>query len=310
MRTSRRRGIIGTWLARIRLWPRSLSPRWPFLLAIATALALGLALMVGSTVLGVIHGMQDTVEMRRRSAAFHYEQGIRYLRAGRRELALAEFQETLRLNPRHTGAQRQVIALLLPTPTPIPTPTPTPVPTQNPNAPLETVLAAAREDLAAHRWQQAYARLEQLHALAPQFHPEEVRDLLYQAAYNEGVELVQEDRMEEALRAFDRALRWKPDDKQARRQRDWAEAYILGVSYFYVDWDNAIAIFQSLYREAPTYKDVRARYLDALKLGADYYLQHGLPCKALKYYERLQEIDPHIPIGANMATARTECTEK
>ncbi len=310
MKRTRRSAAKHTLLPRIHMWPRHLSPRWPFLLTVALALMLGLSLMVGSTVLGVIHGMQDTVEMRRRSAAFHYEQGIRYLRAGRRELALAEFQETLRLNPRHVGAQQQVIALLLPTPTPVPTPTPTPIPTQNPNAALESVLAAAQEDLAAHRWQQAYARLEELHTVAPHFQPETVKNLLYQSAYQEGLELVEEDRMEEALRAFDRALRWKPDDEEARHQRDWAEAYILGISYFYVDWDSAIAIFQSLYRQAPHYKDVRARYMEALRRGAEYFLQHGEPCKALKYYDRLYELNPQQPPSPQRTTAEEACTGK
>ncbi len=272
-------------------------PRWHLLLALSLMLVVALSLVVGSTVLGIMHGMQESAAMRRQSAQFHYEKGLKYLQAGQKDLALAEFQEALRLNPGHLEAQRRVIMLLLPTPTPIPTPTPLPLPTVNPEEPLLQVLEAARADLAAKRWQQAYTRLEQLHLLAPDFRPEEVKDLLYQAAYQEGLELLQEDRMEEALRAFDRALRWRPDDKEALLQRDLAAAYILGISYFYADWDSAIAIFEGLYRRAPDYRDVRSRYIDALENGADYHLRKGDPCRAVAYYVRLQTVAPErVPV--------------
>ena len=285
-------------------------PRWHLLLAISLALTLGLGLLVGSTVLGIVHGMRESAAMRREAAQFHYEQGLAYLRKGQKALALAEFQEALRLNPNHLEAQRQVIALLLPTPTPIPTPTPLPVPTVDPNRPLLAMLKAARADLAAGRWQQAYGRLEQLHLVAPHFHSEEVKRLLYEAAYREGLELLREDRMEEALRAFDRALRWQPDDKAALRQRDLAAAYILGISYFYADWDSAIAIFEGLYREAPDYKDVRSRYIEALTQGAAYHMRRHNPCQAVAYYVRLQAIAPdHVPTRL-YRQAVASCEEK
>ncbi len=290
-----------TWA---RPW-RWRGPRWPVLLAVSLALALGLGLIVGSTVLGIVEGMRETAQMRQKSAQFHYQQGLLYLRAGQRELALAEFQEALRLNPRHLEAQRQVLALLLPTPTPAPTPTPRPTATVNPDAFLLAILNAAQEDMAAGRWQQAYGRLEQLQALAPDFHADEVTDLLYRAALNEGLDLLRENRMEEALRAFDRALRWKPDDKEARRQRDLAEAYILGVSYFYADWDSAIAIFEGLYRQAPDYKDVRDRYLEALRKGAEHHLKRGDPCQAIAYLDRLRTTDP----TADVAQLREEAVQ-
>ncbi len=267
-------------------------PRWPLLVMWAVTLILGLGLVVGATVLGIVQGMQESAQMRHQSAQFHYEQGLKYLRTGQKSLALAEFQETLRLNPQHLEAQRQLLTLLLPSPTPIPTPTPHPTPTVNPDLPLISILETAREDLNAGRWQQAYSRLEQLRLLAPEFRPEEVTDLLYEAAYREGLELVQENRLEEALRAFDRALRWKPNAPDALRLRDLTAAYVLGISYFYADWDNAIAIFESLYRKAPDYKDVRSRYIEALTKGAEYHLRRGTPCQAVTYLARAHALAP------------------
>ena len=290
--------------------PRWRGPRWHLLLIISLALVLSLGMLVGSTVLGIVHGMQESAAMRKQEAQFHYEQGLKYLQVGKKDLALAEFQETLRLNPAHLEAQRHIISLLLPTPTPVPTPTPRPIPTVDPTQPLLRVLQAARADLAARRWQQAYSRLEQLHLLAPDFRPEEVKDLLYKAAFQEGMELLQEDRMEEALRAFDRALRWRPDDKEALLQRDLAAAYILGISYFYADWDSAIAIFEGLYRRAPNYRDVRSRYIDALQNGAEYHLRKGNPCRAVTYYVRLQTIAPERVPTDRYQQAVAACEEQ
>ncbi len=286
----------GRWWA--RPWWHA-SPRWPVLVVLATVLVLGLSMMVGATVMGLITGLREAERLHRDAAEYRYRQGLMYLRAGQRELALAEFREALRLNPQHVRAQRQIIALVLATPTPVPTPTPTPIPTPSvdPNLPWQLMLRAAQEDMAAERWQTAYMRLEQLHTLAPDFQPENVRGLLYEAAYQEGITLLGEDRLEEALRAFDRALRWRPNDPKARRQRDLTEAYILGISYFYADWDNAITIFERLYRQAPDFKDVAARYQEALLQGAAYHLRRGAPCRAQMYYQRLREIAPErVPL--------------
>ncbi len=287
--------------------PRWRGPRWPLLIVWALALILGFSLLVGATVLGIVQGMQESAHMRRQSAQFHYEQGIRYLRAGQKQLALAEFQEALRLNPQHLEAQRQILVLLLPTPTPIPTPTPRPTPTINPDLPLVTLLDMARQELEAGQWQRAYSRLEQLHLVAPEFQPDEVKALLYEAAYREGLELVEEDRLEEALRAFDRALQWKPNDPKALRQRDLTAAYILGVSYFYADWDSAIAIFEGLYREAPEYKDVRSRFVEALIEGARYHLRRNAPCKAVAYLTRLQQFAPEQVPGTLYQESVSAC---
>ncbi len=304
------RRVPGPRWIRWRWSRRWYGPPWPLLLVVAVILVSGLSLLVGSTVLGIVQGMQESAALRRQSAQFRYEQGLKYLRNGQRELAVAEFQEALRLNPNHLEAQRRLLALLLPTPTPIPTPTPPPTPTTDPDRALVAVLEAARSDLEAGRWQQAYGRLEQLYILAPDFRPEEVKGLLYEAAYREGLELLQEDRMEEALRAFDRALRWKPNDQQALRQRDLAEAYILGISYFYADWDSAIAIFEGLFREAPDYKDVRSRYVEALEKGAEFYLRRGDPCKAVGYLVRLQAVaSERVPAGLYQQ-ALAACEEK
>lgn len=267
-------------------------PRWHVLLITALVILLGLGLMVSSTVLGIVQGVSESRRMRRQSAQFHYEQGLIYQRAGQHTLALAEFQEALRLDPGHMEAQRQLLTLLRPTPTPIPTPTPAPLVTVDPTLALQALLDKARQELDQGAWQQAYGRLEQLHTLAPDFRASEVEDLLYRAALGEGLALLAEDRLEEALRAFDRALRWKPGDREAQAQRDRAEAYILGISYFYADWDSAITIFESLYRQAPDFKDTRSRYLEALARGAAFHAEQGDPCRAVAYYDRLLQLQP------------------
>ncbi len=296
------------WWARV--WARPwlpVNPRAWQLGLLALVLILALGMFAGSAVIGLMEGMRESAARQAQEADFHYRQGLVYLRAGQRDLALAEFREALRLNPEHLGAQRQVLTLLLPTPTPIPTPTPVPTPTVDPERPLRLILKAAEEDLAQGRWQTAYVRLEQLHALAPDFERDRVTALLYQAAMGEGRSLLEEDRMEEALRAFDRALRWRPNDREAQRLRDLTEAYILGISYFYADWDNAITIFESLYRQAPTYKDVAQRYQEALAQGAAYHLKRGDPCRAAAYLERLAILAADRVSPSDLAEARNAC---
>lgn len=298
-----RRWWRGQW-ARVWFW---VNPRWTSLAVVSLALVIGFSLMLSATVVGLVQGARDAEMLHRRSADFHYRQGLIYLQAGRRELAIAEFREALRLNPEHTLAQRELLALLLPTPTPVPSPVVEPTPTPDPNAMWERMLEDARQDLAAGRWHIAYLKLEQLHNAAPDFRPNEVEALLYRAAFQEGQALLAEDRLEEALRAFDRALIWRPTDPEARRMRDILDVYILGISYFYADWDTAIGIFGTLYQQAPGFKDVRERYLIALTEGAAYALKQGKPCRALEYYRRLQQLAAERVPKAQFTEAEQRC---
>lgn len=274
-----------------RLWMR-MNLRWPYLFLLTLTFIVGFSFMIAATVVGLMQGARDAERLHRQSADFHYRQGLVYLQAGQRELAIAEFREALRFNPEHALAQRELLALLLPTPTPAPTPAAVVVPTPDPNWQWEQLFEEAKADLAAGRNHMAYLKLEQLHELAPDFRSEEVTDLLYRSAYEEGEALLAEDRLEEALRAFDRALIWRPTDPNARRMRDILDLYILGISYFYADWDTAINIFATLYREAPDFKDVRERYITALAEGAAYALRRNLPCQSVEYYRRLEALAP------------------
>lgn len=75
-----------------------------------------LALFVGCVLLGVLSagllgaydGLKERAVLNQQSAEEHYQRGLAHLNAGQYELAVAEFDVALRLDPSHAEAARRL----------------------------------------------------------------------------------------------------------------------------------------------------------------------------------------------------------
>ncbi len=243
-----------------------------------------LVVLLGIGAVAVYHGLRDRARLAQQTAEQHYAAGLAHLENGEYELAVAELEMTLRLVPGYRDAQdklNEAKAKLESQETPT-------VEMQQQAA--ANLLSQAQAFYEAKQWEDAILTLERLQALDPEYEQEIVRDLLFRTFYDQGLELINQGRLEEALRSLDKALEVKPGEEEVLKQRKLAALYLTALSYWGADWDKAIANFSELYSIEPSYLDVQQRLYDAYMSRGDLYAEQGDWCAAEDQYAMALEI--------------------
>lgn len=261
---------------------------------------LGIAgLVAGYT--GYRQGERDRHEQRVALADEHYRRGLARLDAGEYELAIAEFEYALQLNPDHPLAaqglaEAQVRLASRPTPT---------------SEAVEDVAGRLyAEGTAAYQagdWETAARTLSQLRAFAPGYETIAVEEMLFTSLYNHGMALLQENRLEEGIFYLDQALQIRPLDEAALWEREVASRYMAALGYWAVDWPECIRRFEGLYGMAPTYRDVFNRLVQAHVLYGDMWVEQGEMCPAAEQYTRALELRPDPTVEQHRADAAAIC---
>jgi tetratricopeptide (TPR) repeat protein len=286
--------------------PDSEAPaRWqrlrPILFWTASFLCL-LALSVGGAVYGGRYrGERDREQHRLELADQHYHTGIEHLDAGDYELAIAEFEYALELNPDHPTAA-QGIAESQSRIASIPTPT---------SEVYEIVVDDLYQKAVAHyeaeEWEEAIAVLTQLRVLDATYAAEDVKEMLFTSLYNAGIALLDEDRFEEGVFYLDQAVALRPLDEEARTQRSLAINYMTALDYWGADWERCIERYEELYTIAPSYKDVFSRLYRAHVTYADAWYDQGEMCPAEVEYTRALQLMNEPEIEQRQAEANQIC---
>ena len=245
-----------------------------------------LVILLGIGAVAVYHGLRDRVRLTQETAEQHYAAGLAYLENGEYELAVAELELTLRLVPDYRDAQDKLSEAKAKLES---QETPTVEMQQQVAADL---LSQARAFYEGRQWEDAILTLKRLQALDPDYEREVVKDLLFKTFYDQGLELINEGRLEEALRSLDKALEVKPGQEEVLKQRKLAALYLTAISYWGADWDKAIANFYELYSIEPDYLDVKQRLYDAYMSKGDLYTDQGDWCAAEDQYALALEIRP------------------
>lgn len=289
MSSSPRKSLYHRW--RDLVWDGP-SLRW--LAAFSLVVLLSAAALATAAVLGFRDGMaqrqaliQAEVETRLSNAQAHRA-------AGRTELAVIELQRLLQLDPQNATARQWLADLQAPTPTPSPTPLmaerPLLVPPEGSApatptvAPQAVLLAQAQQAASRGELSLAAALLEELAALDPTFQPETVQALRFDVAYQRGLRLLAEGSAEQAARAFEEALQVRPDDPDARLQRDLALLYAEALGAWRIDWDRAVRSLQAIYDRRPDYLDVADRLIMAQVYWGDALARESQWCQAVQHY--------------------------
>ena len=240
--------------------------------------------IVGIFVLGVIRGQQDGDRLTQEEAEQHYVAGLAHLENGEYELGVAELEQTLRLAPGYRDAQEKLgeaKAKLEVQATPT---------VEIRKQVAADLLDQAQTFYAEEKWDDVVLTLERLRALDPDYEPQAVEELLFATYYDQGLELINEGRLEEALRYLDKALELKPAQEDVLEQRKLAALYLTAISYWRADWDKAIANFYELYSIEPDYMDVIPRLYEAYVNKGDLYADQGEWCSAEDQYSLALEI--------------------
>ncbi len=253
---------------------------------------------------GVRVGEQEREETRIEAAEERYQKGLKRLNAGEHELAIAEFEYVLELDPDHRLARRgadeararldQLAAL----------PTPTSVTHE---LVTDDLYQRAISRYESERWEDTVAVLTQLRVLDPEYLPAEVEEMLFISLYNAGLALLAEDRYEEGVFYLDQAVAMRPLDENALAQRSLAVQYMTALGYWGVDWDRCIERFEQLYATAPSYKDVAWRLYRAHVTYADAWYEDGEMCPAEGQYTEALQLFSDPEIDGKLAESRELC---
>jgi len=218
---------------------------------------LALLMVIGLGAGAVYMGLRDRQGTVRQAALEHSGRGTDHLAREEYELAAAEFGLALQLNPGLEEAEEgldlaQERLAGLPEPT----------------SELQDEVSAAylREMAQAYEredWATLFATADRLLATNPDYQREEVDRMLFEGLYRSGLLLVEQDRVTEAVRMFDRALLLRPDDPEVARARELATQYVTALSYWEGDWPLAIASLERVYAQDPGYRDVGPRLGEA-----------------------------------------------
>ena len=281
----------------IPLTPVAKAPsRWqrirPILLWVLVFICL-LALSVGGAAYGGLYrGERDREQKRLDLAEQHYQTGLKRLDAGEYELAIAEFEYVLELNPDHLTASQgisesQARIAAIPTPT---------AETEEYEIVVDDLYQAAVAHYEEEDWESAVAVLTQLRVLDPTYAAENAEEMLFTSLYSAGMAFLEEDRFEEGVFYLDQAVALRPLDEEALTQRSLAIRYMTALGYWGADWEQCIERFERLYAVAPNYKDVFSRLYRAHVTYADIWYDEGEMCPAeVQYAQAIQLMnDPEV----------------
>jgi len=269
--------------------------------------ALGLlasAILSATVALGLL-GAERGLEIRRQRSsqvgAEYHQRGLIHLEQGNYLLALAEFEEAVRLAPDHEDAREQLVLLqaLLGVEATGPS-----------GAPPEVLLSLYGEASALYArgaWSETITRLEELRSLDPAYRSQQVEQMLFDAYQAQGAALLEAGKLEESLSMLNKALELDPDDPEVAELQGWLSLYMEGLSHWDVDWDGVVDSLRELHGLNPTFLDVQQRLHDALLVVGDSFHEEGAWCVAESRYEEALGVMPSEEAQAKRDQARDLC---
>ena len=193
-------------------------------------------------------------------------------------------------DPSFPGAQEQLTNVLVMMNQPTPTVTPSPVPTHDFSG-AEEAFSRAQQLITAQDWPGAIGALDEMRKLDPTYNTSLVDGMYYFAFRNYGVKLIGEGNLEGGIYQITLAERFGPLDRDSNGLREGARVYLIGASFWELDWPQALQYFDqarnwgNLWDGTMTaserYRVASMRYGDELVKKGDY-------CEAYVQYTNAQ----------------------
>jgi tetratricopeptide (TPR) repeat protein len=283
-----------------RFWMRLYG--WVLLAMLLAVLGFGAA--------GVLQGLNDREVVSTTEAIAAYERGRELVDTGEYDLAIAYFQEALRLEPEFPAAQQLMafaeaqLAAQQAGMVEIP-PTPTPGDTFDAEAAFNEGAGA----LQAGEWLLAADAFNTLMVQAPDYRPDEVQAGLFTAYEGLGREALEEEDLDNALRYFDQALEIRPDAADLAEVRRLTSSYRTALSAFAREnWSQAADQFRAVYVIDPDFLDVTENlYQSHVELG-NQFAERDIWCDAAQNYRAALTIQADDDISDQAIAAERQCS--
>jgi tetratricopeptide (TPR) repeat protein len=190
-------------------------------------------------------------------------------------------------DPTFPGAVESLaqVMVMLTVPTATTTPTLTPTPDMRGT---EALYASAKQFVAAQDWPSALNTLDQLRKNDPTYKTSEVDGMYYFTLRNYGVALISQGNLEGGIYELTLAERFGPLDSTANGLREGARNYLIGASFWELDWKEVVNYFSQIASGWPNMWDgtmtAAERYrIGLMRYGDQLYNQKNY-CAAYEQY--------------------------
>lgn len=272
--------------------------------------ALAFIIIVG---LGAFSGYQQAIndrvktqsEVISKQLTEQYALALLDIAAGQYGTAKERLEFIIENNPSFPDASQKLaevmVMMTIPTATPPPTVTPTPD-----LSGVEEIFQRALQAINSLDWPNALANLDTLRRKDPTYRTAEVDGMYYFALRNYGYELItKQGNLEGGIYQLTLAERFGPLDSQANGLREGARLYVLGASFWDLDWKNAVFYFYQLYASWPSLWDgtmtASERFrIASMRYGDELFAQEQW-CAAYEQYQNAQKIGNLDPVSEKNA---------
>lgn len=263
---------------------------------------IGISGLIGIACLSAFAGYTTGINARKAAAATQaglvareqYELALQEIASKEYGRARQRLEYVIQIAPDYPGAAEKLAevifeASITATPTIAPSPTLTPTPDLRG---AEERLEAAKQQIFNSQWQAAIDTLLLLRKAEPSFQPVVVDDLLYLAYRNSGRDkILKEANLEGGIYNLTLAEKFGPLDTETKGLQNWARLYLLGASYWDVDWGQVVYYFAQVAPAVPNLRDgsgwtATDRYRIALGKYAEQLLARKEWCAAMEIYQQ------------------------
>ena len=231
---------------------------------------------------------------------------------GRYDIARQRLQFIIDHDPSYPGAAQKLTEVTILSNVPTPTVTPTLTPTPDFSG-AEAAFQRAQQLIAAQDWPGALGALDTIRKLDASYKTAQVDGMYYFALRNQGYDLItKQGNLEGGIYYLTLAERFGPLDNPSRGLRDGARQYLVGASFWELDWSEAINYFQQISAGYPSLWDgtmtaSQRYYYASMRYGDELF---GLEqyCAAYEQYQIAAGISPLDSTAASNANkASTIC---
>ena len=255
-------------------------------------------------------------------AAEQYQMAFQDMAAGNYQNAKARIEYVIKIYPQFPGAPELLRSILMNIEQPTPTATLaiisslTPSPSGTPDTrSAEEAFNAISAAAAAKDWQAVVDNVIAIQQINYDYRTVDVAGYYYIALRNLGIQKIQAGELEQGLFDLSSAEQIGPLDGEAEGVRSWATLYLSGASFWDVNWQRAIDIFQQVKEAYPYMMDASGmtaieRYRVALYKYGDQIAGAGDYCTAYQYYLRSLAVaqDPSVQATADLYKQNCEAS--
>jgi len=222
-----------------------------------------------------------------------YQNTLIDIQFGRYEVAKQRLEWIIANDPTFPGAQEKLTEVLVLSnqPTAVPTPSLTPTPDFTG---AEQAYARAQQLIAAQDWPGAIGALDQMRKLDRNYEQSKVDGMYYFALRNYGFDLItKQGNLEGGIYQLTLAERFGPLDRDSNGLREGARYYLIGASFWELDWAQAVSYFEQVRAWGNlwdgTMTSSERYWVASMRYGDELFAQEQY-CDAVGQYENAQTI--------------------